>query len=150
MLSSNPSPAEKLTYYAGKSGPFSTYNQSTNASPMRTAVEIESLYADEAMQNVIGQVVRTITYTSLPGQPLQKHLNVKHNFLPSSGINGGIVFNAATFTPTLREPLESSIASGYGDFSHILTPQSSILVTPISEDVNKLEFTVLCQSGMRP
>lgn len=131
---------EQLTYYAGKSGPFSAYNQSTNASPMRTAVEIELLYADVTMQDIIGQVVRTITYTSIPGQPLQKHINIKHNFLPSSGIKGGIVFNAATFTPTLREALESSIASAYGDFSPILTPQSSVLVTPISEDLNEVKF----------
>ena len=139
-MSSPPAPLEKLTYYAGKTGSFGAYNQSTNASPMRTAVEIESLYSDETMQNVIGQVVRTITYTSVPGQPQQKHINIKQNFSPSSAISGGIVFNAALFTPTLRNPLKSSIASGYGDFASGLTSQSYILATPISQDMNKLEL----------
>ena len=141
MTSLQPS-SSKLTYYCGKSGPFSAYNQSTNANPMRTAVEIESIYSDEMMTNVIGQVVRTITYTSQTGQPLQKHLNIKHNFLPSSNIHGGIVFNAALFTPTLRGSLQSSVASGYGDFASVLTPKSSVLVSSISEDVNKVEFTL--------
>jgi len=131
-----------LTYYVSKSGAFGVYNQSTNASPMRTAVEIEQIYAEQDMINVIGQAVRSITYTSIEGQPQQKLLHIKHSFLPSSNIKGGFAFNAALYTPTLRLPLTSSVASGWGDFAALLTPCSNVRVTPISEDLNMVELNM--------